>query len=99
MAQLPDDAGAVYFDSSSFNTTVGWCDSRTTDFINEPALIPPMPWLESVKPHEPKSYRNNHKRIHGTAWTSKGVAEIHSRVYTTFTSNTFIPYQTHTTPK
>lgn len=38
--------GAIYFSSVSFDKNPnGWTDSLRNNYYNQPALIPPMPWL------------------------------------------------------
>jgi uncharacterized lipoprotein YddW (UPF0748 family) len=66
--------GAVYFSSSSFQTDpLGWCDSLRNNYYNYPALIPPMPWIDSVKPHAPQFHMEyDIKGQSTTAWLSKG---------------------------
>ena len=70
----PDIQGAVYFSSKSFeNNPNGWCDSLQNNYYNYPALIPPMPWIDSVKPHAPKFHvENNTKESSVTAFLEKG---------------------------
>jgi len=74
MRTYPEVQGAVYFSSSSFNTNpFGWCDSLQNNYYNYPALIPPMPWLDSAKPHDPLFHiEYDSKDGTGTAWLSKG---------------------------
>ena len=66
--------GAVYFSSSSFNNNpLGWSDSLRNSYYNYPALIPPMPWIDSVKPHIPQFHMEyDVKGQSTTAWLSKG---------------------------
>jgi uncharacterized lipoprotein YddW (UPF0748 family) len=66
--------GAVYFSSKSFEPNPnGWCDSLQNHYYNYPALIPPMPWIDSVKPHAPQFHlENNKKESSATAWLSAG---------------------------
>ena len=54
LRDYPDVEGAVFFSSKSFeNNPNGWSDSLKNNYYNYPALIPPMPWLDSAKPHAP----------------------------------------------
>jgi hypothetical protein len=66
--------GAVYFSSASFlNNPNGWCDSLRNNYYNYPALIPPMPWIDTVKPHAPQFHvENDVKDQSTTAWLVKG---------------------------
>ncbi len=50
----PDIGGQVYFSSSSFYSNInGWNDTLRENFYNYPALIAPMPWIDSVRPSVP----------------------------------------------
>ncbi|HEY8735163.1 MAG TPA: family 10 glycosylhydrolase, partial [Puia sp.] len=49
-----DIGGEVYFSSTSFyKNTNGWNDTLKGNFYNYPALIAPMPWIDSVRPSIP----------------------------------------------
>jgi uncharacterized lipoprotein YddW (UPF0748 family) len=101
-----DVQGAVYFSSSSFlNNPNGWCDSLENNYYNYPALIPPMPWIDTVKPHEPHiriAYDQN--ALTATAWLSNGAPGDTLRGYAIYRSDSasvdidsihayeFIPY-------
>lgn len=98
--------GAVYFSSSSFlNNPYGWCDSLQNNYYSYPALIPPMPWLDSAKPHDPVFHiEYNRKDGTGTAWLAKGTPEDLLRGFAIYRSDSaavnidslhadaFIPY-------
>ena len=102
----PEVQGAVYFSSSSFQTNpLGWSDSLQNNYYNYPALIPPMPWIDSTKPHEPLFHTEyNQKEFSGTAWLSKGASEDTLRGFAIYQSDSasinidssraflFIPY-------
>jgi uncharacterized lipoprotein YddW (UPF0748 family) len=46
--------GSVYFSSKSFNNNPnGWNDSLQQNYYATPAIVPPMPWIDSVKPNIP----------------------------------------------
>ena len=74
MRTYPTVQGAVYFSSASFqNNPNGWCDSLRNNYYNYPALIPPMPWIDTVKPHDPQFHLENDVRGQAsTAWLLKG---------------------------
>jgi uncharacterized lipoprotein YddW (UPF0748 family) len=58
----PDIGGEVYFSSTSFiKNPYGWNDTLREHFYNYPALIEPMPWIDSVRPSIPsvRSATNN----------------------------------------
>jgi uncharacterized lipoprotein YddW (UPF0748 family) len=83
MRNYPEVQGAVYFSSSSFQTNpFGWCDSLHNNYYSYPALIPPMPWLDSARPHDPLFHiEYDRKEGTGTAWLSKGMPEDSLRGY------------------
>ncbi len=46
--------GAIYFSSTSFvRNPMGWSDSLRLNYYKTPALIPPMPWIDSLRPSSP----------------------------------------------
>lgn len=46
--------GSVYFSSRSFiQNPNGWSDSLRNNYYRHPALIPPMKWIDSIKPAKP----------------------------------------------
>jgi uncharacterized lipoprotein YddW (UPF0748 family) len=46
--------GSVYFSSKSFSRNPnGWNDSLKNNYYKYPAIAPPMPWIDSVKPDRP----------------------------------------------
>ena len=50
----PDIGGEVYFSSTSFyKNAFGWNDTLRENFYNYPALIAPMPWIDSIRPSMP----------------------------------------------
>jgi uncharacterized lipoprotein YddW (UPF0748 family)/DNA-binding MarR family transcriptional regulator len=74
LRSYPEVQGAVYFSSSSFNNNPnGWNDSLRNNYYSYPALIPPMPWIDSVKPHAPLFHiEYSQKEFSTTAWLTKG---------------------------
>lgn len=70
----PEIQGAVFFSSKSFESNPnGWSDSLRNNYFNYPALIPPMPWIDSVRPHAPQLHiEYNGKEHSATAWLSAG---------------------------
>ena len=47
-------SGMIFFSSTSFNRNPnGWNDSLRENYFSSPSLVPPMSWIDSVKPHEP----------------------------------------------
>lgn len=56
LREYPQLQGSVYFSSKTFNRNPnGWNDSLRNNYYKYPALIPPMPWIDSVKPAAPVS--------------------------------------------
>ncbi len=106
MRTYPTVQGAVYFSSSSFNhNPYGWCDSLRNNYYSYPALIPPMPWIDSIRPHDPLLHTEyDPKDNSATAWLSKGAAEDSLRGFAIYQSDSatvdidsihasaFIPY-------
>ena len=98
--------GAIYFSSTSFvRNPNGWCDSLKNNYYNYPALIAPMPWIDSTRPHEPVFRTEyNQKDLSGTAWLSKGATDDALRGYAVYRTDSaaistdtlrafeFIPY-------
>lgn len=55
LRQYPEVQGAIYFSSKSFiNNPLGWSDSLRLNYYKEPALIPGMPWIDSLRPSAPE---------------------------------------------
>ena len=51
----PNVQGSIYFSSKSFDRNPnGWNDSLQNNYYKYPALLPPMPWLNSQKPAAPE---------------------------------------------
>ena len=106
LRDYPQVQGAVYFSSTSFLTNpYGWSDSLRNHYYNYPALIPPMSWIDSTKPHDPLFHTEyDPKEGTTTAWLSKGASGDTLRgfaIYQTDSANTnidsvhalaFIPY-------
>lgn len=50
----PEIQGAIYFSSTSFTRNPnGWGDSLRLNYYKEPAIIPGMPWIDSLRPISP----------------------------------------------
>ena len=46
--------GEIYFSGRTFQgNPLGWCDSLQNNYYRQPALLPPMNWIDSVKPPAP----------------------------------------------
>lgn len=89
----PQVQGAIYFSSKSFEKNPnGWCDSLQQNYYKYPALIPPMPWIDSLKPHEPitrSEYSKKDSLL--TAWLSKGSADDSLRGFAVYRSGSANP--------
>jgi uncharacterized lipoprotein YddW (UPF0748 family) len=56
----PDIGGQVYFSSTSFfKNANGWNDTLRENFYSYPALIAPMPWIDSIRPSIPVVHIKN----------------------------------------
>ncbi|MFI5152631.1 MAG: glycoside hydrolase family 10 protein [Chitinophagales bacterium] len=54
LRNMPNVQGMIFFSSSSFQKNPnGWNDSLQNNYFKNPALVPPMDWLDSAKPHAP----------------------------------------------
>ena len=52
--EYPQVQGSIYFSSKTFERNPnGWNDSLQNNYYKFPAIIPPMPWIDSVKPEAP----------------------------------------------
>ena len=59
----PDVQGEIYFSSTSFNRNPnGWNDSLQYHYYSQPALIPPMNWIDSIKPKAPTVVRTEFQK-------------------------------------
>ena len=99
--------GAIYFSSTSFvRNPYGWNDSLQQHYYNYPALIPPMPWIDSTPPKPPLVHTENNNKDSSmtTAWLAKGDTADNLRGFAIYRSDTvdfnidsarvfeFIPY-------
>ena len=70
--------GSVYYNSNSFNKNPnGWNDTLRNNYYRYPALIPPMSWINNVKPEQPtieKTSTGVYKIIHKGSTQLKGFA-------------------------
>src|SRR5690242_5399571 len=54
LRKYPQIQGSLYFSSSTFSRNPnGWSDSLRNNYYKYPAIIPPMNWIDSVKPFAP----------------------------------------------
>ncbi|WP_153795833.1 glycoside hydrolase family 10 protein [Foetidibacter luteolus] len=54
LRDYPEVQGSVYFSSKTFEYNPnGWCDSLRENYYRYPAIVPPMPWKDTVLPLKP----------------------------------------------
>jgi uncharacterized lipoprotein YddW (UPF0748 family) len=54
LRRYPQIQGSVYFSSKTFSSNPnGWSDSLRNNYYKYPAIPPPMPWIDSVRPERP----------------------------------------------
>ena len=54
LREYPQVQGSIFFSSSTFNSNPnGWSDSLKNNYYKYPAIVPPMNWIDSVKPARP----------------------------------------------
>jgi uncharacterized lipoprotein YddW (UPF0748 family) len=106
LRNYPQVQGAIYFSSKSFEKNPnGWSDSLRDHYYNYPALIPPMAWIDTVKPHDPLVHTEySGKGSTTTAWLAKGASGDTLKGFAVYRSDTagtpvdsaralaFIPY-------
>ncbi len=55
LREYPQVQGSVFFSSASFSSNPnGWSDSLKNNYYKYPAIIPPMSWVDSVRPAQPE---------------------------------------------
>jgi uncharacterized lipoprotein YddW (UPF0748 family) len=55
LREYPEVQGSIFFSSKSFNTNPnGWNDSLRNNYYKYPAIVPPMPWIDTAKPARPQ---------------------------------------------
>ena len=55
LREYPQVQGSIFFSSSTFNSNPnGWSDSLRNNYYKYPAIVPPMSWIDSVKPAQPE---------------------------------------------
>ena len=54
LRKYPQVQGSAYFSSRTFDRNPnGWSDSLRNNYYKYPAIVPPMPWIDSAKPDNP----------------------------------------------
>jgi uncharacterized lipoprotein YddW (UPF0748 family) len=55
LREYPEVQGSIFFSSSTFASNPnGWSDSLKNNYYKYPAIVPPMDWIDSVKPTRPE---------------------------------------------
>ncbi len=55
LREYPQVQGSIFFSSATFASNPnGWSDSLRNNYYKYPAIIPPMPWIDSIKPTRPE---------------------------------------------
>jgi len=98
--------GMIFFSSTSFQRNPnGWNDSLQNNYYRYPALVPPMNWIDSIKPKAP-SIRTETAMDSFVVFLQKGSADDDLRGFAIYKSTNdnikidstpvfkFIPYQT-----
>lgn len=61
---MPGIGGSAYFSNKSFSKNLlGFQDSLKNDLYKHPAIVPPMPWLDSVPPAPVLKVRKSGRKI------------------------------------
>ena len=54
LREYPQVQGSIYFSSASFNSNPnGWSDTLRNNYYKYPAIVPPIAWIDSIKPSRP----------------------------------------------
>lgn len=86
LREYPNVQGSIYFSSKTFDSNPnGWNDTLRNNYYREPAMIPPMEWLEFPDSPDSLVVTSNGANLIGafyslTAFTKRSVADIQSMV-------------------
>lgn len=88
--------GSVYFSSKNFESNPrGWNDSLQNHYYHFPALVPPMPWIDSITPPQPSI--TNAREITKKSLTAAPIIRLEGSVnYARETVKQFVVYLTNT---
>jgi uncharacterized lipoprotein YddW (UPF0748 family) len=54
LRETPNVSGSIFFSNKSFERNPnGWNDSLQLNYYQLPALVPPMPWVDTIAPKQP----------------------------------------------
>ncbi|MEN9684314.1 MAG: hypothetical protein RLZZ28_100, partial [Bacteroidota bacterium] len=90
LREYPSTQGSVYFSSKTFDKNPnGWNDSLRNHYYHNPAIIPPMPWLNNATITQPaiEKMGNNLFKV-----TNKSEGKIRAFGVLTLTQNTEIKF-------
>ena len=63
LRKYPQVQGSIFFSSASFASNPnGWSDSLRNNYYKYPAIVPPMAWIDSLKPARPQLLFDSSKR-------------------------------------
>lgn len=63
LREYPQIQGSIFFSSATFSSNPnGWSDTLRNNYYKYPALVPPMPWIDSIKPARPELLFDSSKR-------------------------------------
>jgi hypothetical protein len=61
---IPEMQGEAYFSSKTFNKDLlGFQDSLKNDLYSNPAIIPPMPWLDDIPPQAISKLKRRGRKV------------------------------------
>jgi hypothetical protein len=68
LRKYPQVQGSAFFSSRTFDSNPnGWSDSLRNNYYKYPAIIPPMPWIDSAKPGNPVLIIDSKSRFYTTS--------------------------------
>ena len=63
LREYPSIQGSAYFSSKSFaRNPNGWNDSLQQHYYRHPAIVPPMPWIDTLRPGRPVVVKQAYKQ-------------------------------------
>ena len=64
LRKIPEIGGSAFYSSKHFRRDLmGFQDSLKTDLYTQPAIIPPMPWLDDTSPPGVRRFRKSWGKI------------------------------------
>jgi uncharacterized lipoprotein YddW (UPF0748 family) len=72
--EFPTIQGSVFYSSRPFlRNPNGWNDSLRNNYYRYPAIVPPMPWIDSTRPEPPRIIRPDKGTWNLSAWHESGI--------------------------